>query len=151
MSRSDVLIIQKTTVKRFVIFILTLALIGGAGYATWLYQQEKQRNQQAQSDIERLSNPAESAKIAEEQIISNIKKLTNVPEDEEPTILNVADAEQLKGQIFFDNLQNEDKIITYQNARRFITYRPSTNQIITSVVIPSGEELPVEPTETPEE
>lgn len=81
------------------------------------------------------SNPISSEEVAKkekEDIINKISKLYTVPKDEEPIISTVVDKESLKKQYpdFFNTIENEDKVIFYQNAGIAIAYRPSTNQLV---------------------
>jgi len=59
-----------------------------------------------------------------------ISEFVQLPSGEEPTIATVIDAEQLRGQPFFAQAQNGDKVLIYIEARRAILFRPSTHMII---------------------
>lgn len=74
----------------------------------------------------------EAAKKEEDQVVDKISKLYAVPKDERPIISTVKDKELLKKQYpdFFSTIENEDKVIFYQNAGIAIAYRPSTNQLV---------------------
>ncbi len=63
--------------------------------------------------------------------LGKVARLVIVPKDEIPTIVTVANVDQLKGQSFFANAQNGDKVIVYAKAKQAILYRPSVNQIVT--------------------
>lgn len=138
MSREYVAI-SKRFIKRIMFFVVLLAAAGGVVYGFTRYQDSQEKNKQAQAEIERLKNPEESAKIAEDALIEEVKKVALVPTDERPTIANVTDSGQLKDQPLFALIENDDKVLLYPNARRQIVYRPSTKQVITAVTLPEGD------------
>lgn len=119
--------------------MLVLALLAGLGFFVYKYDQQRKANEQAKADIERLSNPEESAKDAEDKLIEEVKKVAVVPDDERPTIANVTDASQLKSQPLFASIENGDKVLLYVKARRQVIYRPSTKQVITIVTLPEDD------------
>lgn len=133
--------ISKRFIKRIFGLLLMLLLLAGAIFGWFKYQETQDQNRQAQAEIERLSNPAESAKRAEDQLIEDVKKVAVVPHDERPTIADVTDAEQLKDQPLFAHIENGDKVLLFTKARRQVIYRPSTKQVITLVTLPE-EDLP---------
>jgi len=58
-----------------------------------------------------------------------VGKLMELP-DEVPVLATVTDLEKLKGQPFFDEAQNGDKVLVFKTASKVILYRPSTKKII---------------------
>lgn len=64
------------------------------------------------------------------QIVTEVGKLMELPVGEEPTIATVTDVEQLRTQPFFQNAQNGDKVLIYQNARKAILYSPSKKKVL---------------------
>ena len=76
-----------------------------------------------------LQNPTEAAKQRTMAIVDKVGKLILLPA-EEPTVANVTDAEKLRGQPFFVNASNGDLALLYQQSKKAVLYRPSTNQII---------------------
>jgi len=82
-----------------------------------------------------LAHPTKKNAVirAKEEYDTLVKKVgTNLdlPKGESPTVATVTDVNQLKGQVFFKNAQNGDKVMIYTQARKAILYRPSTNKII---------------------
>jgi hypothetical protein len=69
---------------------------------------------------------AEEAK----RTISAVSKMMMLPTDEVPTVAMVGDITKLKNQPFFNNAVNGDKVLIFNNAKKAILWRPSTNMII---------------------
>jgi hypothetical protein len=105
-----------------IIFIALAVIILGGGYAGAYYFYEK--NTQAQ-DNSQTSTPAETAKL-----IGEVGKILELPTDEIPTIAIVMDKDKVKGQPFFKNAENGDKLLAYAKNQKAILYRPSTHKII---------------------
>lgn len=114
----------------FILFSL-IAVLGVYGYAR--YQETREQNKQAQAEIERLSNPDESAKDAESKLIDQVKQVAAVPDDEQPILQRVDDASKFGVPL----VENGDIVFLYIKARRQIIYRPSTNKVIVAVNLPA--------------
>lgn len=81
----------------------------------------------------KLASPQASS-AATRQIndtLTKVSKLVIVPIGEKPSVATVSNADKLKGQTFFANARDGDKVIVYAKAKQAILYRPSTNQIVT--------------------
>ena len=77
------------------------------------------------------SNPQIVAQKQTADTIKNVSALITLPTGETPTVANVSDAMQARKQsAFFNNAQNDDKVLMYVKAGEAILYRPSTNKII---------------------
>ncbi len=72
------------------------------------------------------------------KLIQSVGKLMVLPQ-ETPTIATVSDINKLKGQAFFKQAQNGDKVLIYTQAREAILYRPSLNKIIAVSTINVGD------------
>jgi len=86
-----------------------------------------------------IKDPQKLGKEDAKRLVESLRKLMELPADEEPTIATVADASKLKDQPFFANSQNGDRVIVYTKARKAILYRPSTNKIIDVAPVSLGE------------
>ena len=53
-----------------------------------------------------------------------------MPSSEAPTIATVNDITKLKGQAFFADAKNGDKVLIYTKAGKAVLYRPLTNKVI---------------------
>ena len=88
------------------------------------------RYQNAQKEIERLTNPQEAVKEEKKQLQDKVGKLVALPEGETPTIATVSDVNKLKSQAFFAKAENGDKVLIYTQAKKAVLYRPSINKVI---------------------
>lgn len=104
------------------LIMLTLVALFGAGMSVYMYRQW-------QGTKNLLDNPTEAAKTEVSNLVSRVKKLMMVP-DEEPQIATVLEQEKLKDQQFFANAKNGDKVLIFMKAQKAVLYRPSTNVII---------------------
>lgn len=139
-------------VLKVLFFILTaiifVSALGTAGYFYYQYQQALQNpNQQTQQEIQEIT-----------QIISQYMELP----DEQANLATVTDKSKFVTQPFFQNAENDDKILIFRDAKRAILYRPSTQKIIdvaplitdqnnsanTSETSSSSVNLPAEPNST---
>lgn len=71
-------------------------------------------------------------------ITERIGKFMELPQGETPTLATVSDREKLKGQQFFLNAKNGDKVLVYPKAKKAILYRPSSGKIIEVANLTSG-------------
>ena len=72
---------------------------------------------------------ASSAGTDAEKLVREISVYLQLP-DETPTLANVSDASKLKGQDFFKDAQNGDKVLIFPKSSRALIYRPSTKKVI---------------------
>lgn len=75
-------------------------------------------------------NTQVSASRELDQVIKAVGKLMELPKGETPTLATVSDKSKLANQDFFKNSENGDKVLIYEQAKKAILYRPSTNKII---------------------
>jgi hypothetical protein len=84
-------------------------------------------------------------------IVSRVGKLMELPEGV-PTVATVTDVTKLANQPFFERAANGDIVLVYEDTRKAIMYRPSTNRIIEVATITLGQNLLADqpaPTPTP--
>jgi hypothetical protein len=95
------------------LIILLLLAISTAGYFFYKYQTTGKK--------------AETNDI--QAVIAAVGKLMELP-DETPTLATITDTSKLKGQAFFNDAQNGDKVLLYMKDQKAILYRPSLKKII---------------------
>lgn len=93
--------------------VLLLVILGGGGY--YIYT--------AKQNTKAPVNESET-------LVEKVGKLIELPQEEAPTLATVSDVTKLRGQEFFSHAQNGDKVLVYQQAKKAILYRPSSNKIV---------------------
>lgn len=109
--------------KVIIIFgvIVLVLLIFAPGF--YFYQ----KFQKVQKELTQINLPGTEAG---KNILSNVQKLTDLPVDEEPTIITIRDISKVKNQPFFANAKNGDKIILFNKNKKAILYDPLDNKIV---------------------
>ncbi len=79
---------------------------------------------------QKLNDPNTANQQVINAVVKKVSHLILLPTDEQPTLATISDASKTKGQPFFTNAKNGDKLLVYTQARKAILYRPSTNLII---------------------
>ena len=106
-------------------WIVVVVLVLAAGVFLLAYGYITTRNQLTQ-----LSHGANSKGKSEvEQLTQQKGAYLQLP-NETPTLATVSDASRLKGQEFFKNAQNNDKVLIFPTSGRALLYRPSTHKVI---------------------
>ena len=127
----------------YLLVILLIAIVAGSYYFYTRYQNSQKL----------LRQSATVSQGEAENIVASVGSLMQLPKNENPTIATVSDKEKLKGQPFFANAQNGDKVLIYTKAKKAILYRPSANKIIeVSFLNPGVSSIPTpisEPSPTP--
>jgi hypothetical protein len=91
---------------------------------------EKTKSLESSLALLRQKQSAPAASLSEQaKTIQKVSQLIELP-NEQPSIATVVDASKLKGQEFFANAENGDKVLIYAKAKVSILYRPSSNKII---------------------
>lgn len=67
--------------------------------------------------------------LERDRLMAEISAYMQLP-DETPTVAAVSDVTKLKGQEFFKNAQNGDRVLIFSKAERALLYRPSTHKVI---------------------
>lgn len=106
-----------------VLYGVALIVVAVGGYYGYMAYQAKQNTPEAQ---------AAKLTAQKDAIITKIKSLTVLPE-EEPVLFTVNDATLLKGQqAFFKDATNGDVLLVFQASGKALIYRESTNKIVNS-------------------
>lgn len=110
-----------------VVIVAGIVVLG----ALFLFIRSQQQLGEVKKDLESVQNdPAAKTRQANDELIAQVGKLIILPENEQPTIATVSDLAKLAGQPFFAKAEVGDKVLIYQQAKKAILFRPSTNQII---------------------
>ena len=119
---ADSKIWQKLKIKKQNIFyaIILLIVVISVGAAVNFYFKAK--------NLESGSPTAVAGEV--QKIVAEAGKLIVLPKNEEPTIATISDVEKLRGQAFFANAQNGDKVLIYTKAQKAILYDPINNIIV---------------------
>ena len=104
-----------------IIIAFGIVLIAAIGFAIYFYIQY----QQTQVQLNRSTQSNEQAAL-----INEVGKLIVLPSNEQPEIATVSDTNKLKGQPFFINARNGDKVLIYSKAQEAILYDPIANKIV---------------------
>lgn len=114
---------KKEQMKKIIIAAIAVIVLVGGGYYGYKYWETRQNSPEVQA-----------AKLEEEkkEIITKIKELTVLPE-EEPVLFTVNDANLLKSQqAFFKDAENGDVLLVFQTSGKALIYREATNKIVNS-------------------
>ncbi len=97
--------------------LLAVALVAGVTWLAFGYIT-------TQAQLAKLNGASDA-----QNIVNQISRYMVLP-DETPTLATVNDASKLKGQEFFANAQNGDKVLIFSNSGRALLYRPSSKKVI---------------------
>lgn len=106
--------------KKILILALILVAAGGVGSSYYFYS--KYRALKVDANVE--------AQKQADKFIAALGNLMELPKGEVPTIATISDRNQLTGQAFFAQAQNDDILFAYTTSMKAILYRPSVNKII---------------------
>ncbi len=102
--------------KRIALIVIVLISIAGVSGSTFFYlkwQDQKNNTPEHQTSI----------------LTSKVAKLIALP-NETPTVATIEDKAKLKGQPFFNDANNGDKILIFTAAKKAIIYREADNKLI---------------------
>lgn len=86
-----------------------------------------------------MQNPQEKAKQETEIIAEKIRKLMDLPKDDEPVLATVQDKDLLtKEQSFFEGAENGDVVLIFPKSAKAILYSPKRNVIVNAGPVVSG-------------
>ena len=73
-----------------------------------------------------------------QKTVAEVAKLIILPQDEAPTVATISDVGKLRGQAFFANAQNGDKVLIYTKAAKAILYDPVQKKIVEMAPLNNG-------------
>ncbi len=119
-SESEVIETQKKPMKKLLLSLGVLLLLGSAGSAAYFYKQYDTLKK----------NPSKVTQDETKALIEKVGQLIVLPAGEQPTVATVTDPSKLKDQAFFANAQSGDKVLVFTQAKKAILYSPADNKIV---------------------
>lgn len=111
---------KKNIKKYIIIFALVAVLIGALAAGVYFYLQFQSG--------QKVAGVATVQEV--DSLVERVGKLVELPQGEQVTLATVSDIQKLQDQPFFVRAQNGDKVLIYEQSKKAILYRPSTNKII---------------------
>lgn len=107
---------------------LIVVLVATSGFLFWQYRS--------------LSNgDDEAADAVSQRIIDKVDGLYLVPEGEDPTVAEIRDKSKLKDQAFFNNAQNGDYLLVYEQAGIALIYRESAGKLVNASPVGAAQDI----------
>lgn len=103
----------------------------------------------ARRKLSQAQNPEQAAQVEAENLVEKVSRLVSLPTGETPTVATVVDVSKLKGQAFFANAENGDKVLMFTTAKKAVLYRPSSNQVVEIAPINIGQTAQPAPAPAP--
>jgi hypothetical protein len=113
------LIIKRSTLFALII-IPAILVIAASGTAYYFYAQY--------NGLKRITDG--NSKTQALKTIGEVGELMSLPQNEQPTVATVSNAESLRSQPFFARSTNGDQVLIYEKAKIAILYNPSQRKII---------------------
>lgn len=120
--------VRITVSKKKAVYIL-LIVIGVMLISFGIYQYVRLAREVERLRVTPKANQ-EEIKKENAKLIEEVKKRISVPDDETPTVATVTDVEKLKGNQFFVNAKNGDKVLIYSSTKKAILFRPDGSKVI---------------------
>ena len=139
---------KRPSVRRTVVMLaISIIALGSIGTILWDANSDKQETNaslaQLLNGVDNDYEPTrddivsttvfptpEVSQLTDEEIITNIRAVLEVPADEKPTIATVSDPAAMGNQEFFQYAKPGDKLIVYNQAGKSILYYPTSDRII---------------------
>lgn len=109
-------------IKRIKRTLIITAVIAAGLFAALYFHKSSELNQLK-------SNPNHLANQEANKLIAMVRQHFALP-NEKPTIATVEDVNKLKGQSFFKDARNGDKVLMYTQSKKAYLYRPSEDKVI---------------------
>lgn len=106
----------------------------GAGLSGYLSYQYYQTHQLIKAFTTKQVLNKEEVK----SLVLEVGKIAKLPDKEEPSVATVTDINKLKGQLFFVDGKNGDRVLVYANAQKIILYDPISKKIINIAPLSAG-------------
>lgn len=130
-------IFSKKSVRFLMGVIFILAIAGGILRFTPLG--EKVPVPSSVKNMLGMQSPEEKAQEEVKIIVKKIRKLMDLPKDDEPVLATVQDIDLLvKEQKFFEGAENGDVVLIFPKAAKAILYSPKRNVIVNAGPVSSG-------------
>lgn len=121
--------------KTLILAAIVLPFLALAAFGGYYYQKFNDLNRMSAKDFQNRENA---------KVLKEVGKLYALPKDEEPVIGYVSDKEALKKQYdFFNQAENGDITLIYQQAKLAILYRPHSKQIVNTAPLNIQNQQPV--------
>lgn len=124
---------RKLSIKKSLLIVNVVALIGLAGAAGYLFFENRDLNEQLTLTTEQKN----------QRLIDEINEVYDLP-DEEPVVAIVTDPEQFKTEYpTFESAQSGDYLLFFRKARLNVLYRQNEKRVLqtANVVVPIAVEL----------
>jgi hypothetical protein len=117
---------MKVLKNKFLYFSLSLIFIGILSSTFYFYSQYQKTSRELSSLQTKTQNNNQADSV---KIVAAVNKLIELPPSS-PTVFVLKDKTLFKGQPFFDQAKTEDVLLVYEQTKKAILYRPSTNKIV---------------------
>lgn len=137
---------KKKPTKVVLWIMLIVVVIGALAFGAWRYIELRNDNKDLRNSLdttsqelttlkeELINDPNGAIQRSQEErtsaILEEVGQLYELPKDETPTIATVQDIEKLADQPFFEDAQNGDQLIVFDESSTAILYRPGENRLV---------------------
>lgn len=118
---------MKKNIGRLILIIVALVILGALTYFGWSWWDLRKQ-------VDTLLKPEgieELQKKQTEELLNKMKEHIVLPDDEEPIIATVTDAEALKEESeFYALAKNDDVVVIYVRAKKAFLFDPFSNRVL---------------------
>ncbi|MBP7806996.1 hypothetical protein KA047_00680 [Candidatus Saccharibacteria bacterium] len=127
---------SRLTKKNLKLALAAFAVIA-VGVLIWQYLD-------ARAELDRYNDPVKAIEAESKDLVGQVGKIMVLPGGEQPVPAEVSDEKRFADNPAFDGVKNGDKLLIYQEQRKVIIYRPSTNQIVNVIAVATDQEVPAQ-------
>ncbi len=98
----------------------------------------------ARAELNRFNDPVKAVEAESKDLVGQVSKIMILPNGEQPVPAEVSDESRFADNPAFAGVKNGDKLLIYQEQRKVIIYRPSTNQIVNVISVAADQEVPAQ-------